>query len=172
LPTGFPRSCSWTGWCSIPLRRSSTPLQALQAPDRWQQTRDQLFALWLTGAPARVEDQIRREMGGYGFEMWARAGREIAAAYSRHGSLLHMLSSLPPSDESTGCGVAFELALSGRIRLSRQQSRSRIEGRHVRPRRHALGGEQGVKLGGTPAEAPREPAPRRVGDECGAAIRR
>ncbi len=72
-------------------------LQALQDPDRWQQTRDQLFALWLTGAPARVGDQIRREMGGYGFEMWAHAGREIAAAYSRHGSPLHMLSSLPPT---------------------------------------------------------------------------
>jgi len=48
-------------------------VQALQDPDRWQQTRDQLFALWLTGAPARVGDQIRREMGAYGFDMWCRA---------------------------------------------------------------------------------------------------
>jgi pimeloyl-ACP methyl ester carboxylesterase len=72
-------------------------LQALQDPNRWQQTRDQLFALWLAGAPAHVEDQIRREMGAYGFEMWSRAGREIAAAYARHGSPLRSLVSLPPT---------------------------------------------------------------------------
>jgi pimeloyl-ACP methyl ester carboxylesterase len=44
-----------------------------------------------------VEDQIRREMGAYGFDMWSRAGREIAAAYSRHGSPLRLLGSLPPT---------------------------------------------------------------------------
>jgi pimeloyl-ACP methyl ester carboxylesterase len=72
-------------------------LQSLQELDRWQQTRDRLFALWLAGAPVHVEAQIRREMGAYGFEMWSRAGREIAAAYSRHGSPLRVLSAMPPT---------------------------------------------------------------------------
>ncbi len=71
-------------------------LQGLQHPDRWRQTRDQLFALWLAGAPDEVADQIRREMGAYGFEMWSRAGREIAAAYRRHGHPLAALASLAP----------------------------------------------------------------------------
>ena len=179
--TVVPVAVSHAGWVAIELRRRlahripalvlmdwlvldpSPPfldaLQALQDPDRWQQTRDQLFGLWLTGAPAPGRRSDPARDGWVRIRDVARAGREIAAACSRHGSLLHMLSSLPPSDESTACGVAFELALSGRVRFTRQQLRSRIEGRHVRPRRDAVGGEQSVKLGGTPADARRESPP-------------
>jgi len=35
-------------------------------------------------------------MGSYGFDMWARAGREIAAAYAREGNPLQALAALNP----------------------------------------------------------------------------
>ncbi len=71
-------------------------LEALQDRDRWGETREQLFTLWLTGAPPHVSEQIRREMGSYGFAMWARAGRVIADAYARHGAPLAALAALAP----------------------------------------------------------------------------
>lgn len=114
-----PLAVSHAGWVAIELRRRmadrvpavvfldwlvldppppfTDALGALQDPARWRHTRDQLFAMWLAGAPAPVAEQIRREMGAYGFEMWSRAGREIAAAYSRHGSPLRLLSAMPPA---------------------------------------------------------------------------
>jgi hypothetical protein len=49
-------------------------------------------------------------------------------------------------DESASSNDTFELALSGRVCLSRQQLRRWIEGRHVRPRRDTVVGEQIVKL--------------------------
>src|SRR5438067_13606462 len=39
---------------------------------------------------------VRQEMGTYGFAMWARAGREILAAYTRAGSPLKALAELSP----------------------------------------------------------------------------
>lgn len=35
-------------------------------------------------------------MGAHDFDMWARAGQEIAAAYARHGSPLRALAALTP----------------------------------------------------------------------------
>ncbi len=118
-PTIVPVAVSHAGWVAIEMRRRLgdripalvladwlvldppppflDALQALRDQDRWQPTRDHLFALWLTGAPTSVKDQIRREMGAYGFDMWARAAREIAAAYARHGSPLRTLGSMPPT---------------------------------------------------------------------------
>jgi pimeloyl-ACP methyl ester carboxylesterase len=72
-------------------------LQGLQDPRRWEQTREQLFAMWLHGLdiPALTR-YVREDMGSYDFDMWARAGREIRAAYIQAGSPLRALSTLVP----------------------------------------------------------------------------
>ncbi|UFP93954.1 alpha/beta fold hydrolase [Gloeobacter morelensis] len=115
----IPLSLSHAGWVAIELRRAlgtrvpgivlldwivleAPPpfldaLQGLQDPGRWQQTRDQLFALWSKGvADPAVRGFIHRDMGHYGFEMWARAGREIDAAYCEAHSPLMALAALTP----------------------------------------------------------------------------
>jgi pimeloyl-ACP methyl ester carboxylesterase len=71
-------------------------LEALQDRAHWQKARDQLFSLWTTGAPAEVAERVRHEMGAYDFEMWARAGRSIAAEYARHGNPLRAMATLTP----------------------------------------------------------------------------
>lgn len=70
-------------------------LAAIQSPEHWSTARDLLFSIWLRG----VDDDelkcfIASDMGAYGFEMWARAGREIEAAYRRWGSPLAALAGL------------------------------------------------------------------------------
>ncbi len=73
-------------------------LAGLQSPERWRQTVEQLFAAWLQNVDDhRVTRFVRDEMGAFGFEMWARAGREIAAAYAREGSPLRALAQLRPA---------------------------------------------------------------------------
>ena len=69
-------------------------LRALQDPQRWAKAREQLFAMWLTGVDNPEVIRLVREMGTQGFEMWARAGREISAAYARQGAPLRALSAL------------------------------------------------------------------------------
>lgn len=70
-------------------------LEALQSPETWPTARDLLLSIWLRGVKhAELRSFIPSDMGAYGFEMWARAGREIAAAYRRWGSPLAALSSL------------------------------------------------------------------------------
>ena len=114
-----PVALSHAGWIAIELRRrlgSRIPklvlldwivldapppflgaLQSLQDPAQWRQTREQLFSMWLHGPdlPA-LTDYVRDDMGSYPFEMWARAGREIGAAYAKAGNPLHALASLNP----------------------------------------------------------------------------
>lgn len=72
-------------------------LQSLQDPVEWERTREGLFSLWLRGSenPELVQ-YVREDMGSYRFGMWARAGREIAAAYAKAGSPLRALASLDP----------------------------------------------------------------------------
>jgi pimeloyl-ACP methyl ester carboxylesterase len=71
-------------------------LKALQDRRRWQQTRDQLFAMWLEGpAPAEVVRHVREDMGACKAEMWARAGREILRAYRLRGNPLEELAAFP-----------------------------------------------------------------------------
>lgn len=72
-------------------------LRSLQDPAQWQQTREQLFSMWLHGLdiPA-LTHHVRDDMGSYPFEMWARAAREIGAAYAKAGSPLRALASLDP----------------------------------------------------------------------------
>jgi pimeloyl-ACP methyl ester carboxylesterase len=69
-------------------------LRALQDQQHWKQAREQLFAMWLTGADNPDVIRLVREMGAQDFEMWARAGREISAAYARYGAPLRALSEL------------------------------------------------------------------------------
>lgn len=72
-------------------------LQALQDSMRWQQTREQLFAMWIGGlAIPELSYYVGEDMGSYGFDMWSRAGREISAAYAQAISPLHALATLKP----------------------------------------------------------------------------
>jgi pimeloyl-ACP methyl ester carboxylesterase len=54
-----------------------------------------LFSIWLRGVD---DDELKcfipSDMGAYGFDMWARAAREIEAAYRRWGSPLGALAGL------------------------------------------------------------------------------
>jgi pimeloyl-ACP methyl ester carboxylesterase len=82
-------------------RQFLSALSGLQDPHQWEATRDQLFALWLHGVEVPgLKDFICRDMGSYGFDMWARAGREITAAYAEQGSALDALSRLKPVVET------------------------------------------------------------------------
>jgi pimeloyl-ACP methyl ester carboxylesterase len=112
-----PVALSHAGWIAIELRRrlgdriaklvlidwlvQAPPppflhvLEASQAPDRWSIARDLLFSIWLRGVDDdALKSFIPSDMGAYGFEMWARAGREIEAAYRRWGSPLAALAGL------------------------------------------------------------------------------
>lgn len=40
---------------------------------------------------------VRQDMGSYGFDIWARAGREIGAAYAESRSPLQALAALDPA---------------------------------------------------------------------------
>ncbi len=115
-----PVAMSHAGWVAIELRRRLGPripklvlldwivleapppflgaLQSLQDPAQWQRTREQLFSMWLQGLdiPA-LSHYVLEDMGSYPFEMWARAGREISAAYERAGSPLEALDRLEPA---------------------------------------------------------------------------
>ena len=71
-------------------------MQAWQDNSRWREAREQALTMWLSGAPASVETQMRNEMGSHGFEMWSRAGREISAKYAREGEPLQALSTFSP----------------------------------------------------------------------------
>jgi pimeloyl-ACP methyl ester carboxylesterase len=72
-------------------------LGGLQAPDHSQEVWDALRGMWVEGID---QPDLRRyvveDMGSYGFDMRARAGREIAAAYSQAGNPLRALAALEP----------------------------------------------------------------------------
>lgn len=116
-----PVALSHAGWIAIELRRrlgdriaklvlidwlveEAPPpflhiLEAAQSPDRWSIARDLLFSIWLRGVDAdELKCFIPSDMGAYGFEMWARAGRAIEAACRRWGSPMAALAGLeaPP----------------------------------------------------------------------------
>ena len=72
-------------------------MEAAQDPARWQEARENVFATWLEGVThPEVIRFVREVMGSYGFEMWARAGREITAAYAQYGTPLKALATLDP----------------------------------------------------------------------------
>ena len=54
--------------------------------------------MWLHGLDIPgLTHYVREDMGSYGFEMWARAGREIGTADAKAGSPLQSLAALRPS---------------------------------------------------------------------------
>ena len=56
-----------------------------------------MLASWLPGVTNRDEIRFVREtMGAVPFAMWARAGREISAAYAAAGNPLKALAALTP----------------------------------------------------------------------------
>jgi pimeloyl-ACP methyl ester carboxylesterase len=71
-------------------------MEGWQDEARWREASEQALTMWLGGAPAPVETQMREQMSSYGFEMWSRAGREISAKYEREGEPLQALSRLSP----------------------------------------------------------------------------
>lgn len=72
-------------------------LSGMQSPERWRQTVEAIFGLWLHGVDnPRLTRFVREGMGAYGFEMWSRAAREISAAHAAAGSPLRALASLRP----------------------------------------------------------------------------
>lgn len=80
-----------------PPREFFAALEGLQSPDRWHETVERLFSLWL----GDVEEEslihfVRLEMGAYGFAMWSRAAREISAAYADLGTPLQTLAAMIP----------------------------------------------------------------------------
>ena len=111
------------GWVGIALRRRLGPegvptlvfldwllfepppaflqaLDALQDPERWRSSRAQLFTIWLAAAAPNLRDTVVRTMSDYAYGMWARAGREIAAAYARERSPSAALAALDPPTRS------------------------------------------------------------------------
>jgi len=113
----LPVASSDAGWVAIELRRrlgervrglvlldwmlfEPTPafravLDGLQDRERWIETRNELFKRWSPGLEeTHITRHVREEMGSYGFEMWSRAAREMAAAQARHGSPLRALAAL------------------------------------------------------------------------------
>jgi pimeloyl-ACP methyl ester carboxylesterase len=72
-------------------------LKGMQSAQSWRQTVDQIFSQWLHGVNIPpLEKFLHEEMGAYPAEMWARAAREIAAAYAKFGSPLNALAQLSP----------------------------------------------------------------------------
>lgn len=66
--------------------------------ERWGRTRDELLQEWTRGVENEaVLRAIHEDMLEFSEEMWARAAREIAAAYSREGSPLRALAGLSPA---------------------------------------------------------------------------
>ena len=65
--------------------------------ERWSEVRDGLLQTWLEGLDdAAIRRFVRDDMGAFGEAMWARAGREIEAAYAREGSPLRALAAFDP----------------------------------------------------------------------------
>jgi pimeloyl-ACP methyl ester carboxylesterase len=71
-------------------------IRALQYYERWREGVEQLLTMWLSGAPASVETQIRNQMLLQGYATWSRAGREILAMYALEGEPLRVLSRFDP----------------------------------------------------------------------------
>ena len=72
-------------------------MEAVQDEAHWRETAEQVVTMFVGGAPASVQTQIRNQMLlSHGYEMWSRAGREISAIFAREGDPLTALSKLSP----------------------------------------------------------------------------
>ena len=81
-----------------PPREFFEGLEGMQSRERWRETVERIFAVWLGGVdnPALIRF-VREEMGSYGFDMWSRAAREISSAYADLGIPIQILSTMEPS---------------------------------------------------------------------------
>ena len=71
-------------------------LGALQCARTWEQTRDTLLDMWITGVQDAEVVTFVQSMADYGFDMWSRAGREIAAQFARFSTPVAALETLDP----------------------------------------------------------------------------
>jgi pimeloyl-ACP methyl ester carboxylesterase len=80
-----------------PPREFFEALEGMQSPERWRETVERIFSVWLGNVDdAALLRFVREEMGSYGFDMWVRAAREISAAYADMGTPLQTLAALDP----------------------------------------------------------------------------
>lgn len=86
------------GWAMVvpPPQEYMNLLEGLAEPEKWQQSLEQLFKIWLDGESNPNLVRFFDEMGAYGTQRWMRTGREIASSYAQWGSPLQALSSLNP----------------------------------------------------------------------------
>jgi pimeloyl-ACP methyl ester carboxylesterase len=80
-----------------PPREFFEGLEGMQSRERWRETVERIFAVWLSDVnqPALIRF-VREEMGSYGFDMWSRAAREISSAYADLGVPIQILSRMNP----------------------------------------------------------------------------
>jgi pimeloyl-ACP methyl ester carboxylesterase len=72
-------------------------LGGLQDANAWLGTRELLYSMWLHNVDNRkVVHLVRETMSAYGFDMWSRGAREVAAAYHRDGSPHGAFAALDP----------------------------------------------------------------------------
>jgi pimeloyl-ACP methyl ester carboxylesterase len=72
-------------------------MEALQDETRWREAAENVVTMFVSGAPAPVQERIRNQMlESHGYEMWSRAGREIYAMFAQEGDPLTALSKLSP----------------------------------------------------------------------------
>ena len=104
LEVFVPVALSHAGWVALELRRRlgaervpavvlldwmplgppppfAGALAGLQDRDAWTGVRAALFGMWSDGVDDPAVHAYLASMGEYGFEMWSRAGREIAQAF-------------------------------------------------------------------------------------------
>ena len=80
-----------------PPREFFEALDGMQSPLRWREAVERIFAVWLGDVDnTALILFVLPEMGSYGPEMWARAAREISAAYADMGTPLQTLAALDP----------------------------------------------------------------------------
>jgi pimeloyl-ACP methyl ester carboxylesterase len=115
-----PVATAHAGWVAIELRKRLGPtmvpaivlvdwmvlgappgfldgVRALENEASWSTVRASLFERWTTGVSEPAVHAFVKEMGKHGFEMWSRAGREIAAAFEEHVSPVAVLERMTPA---------------------------------------------------------------------------
>jgi hypothetical protein len=71
-------------------------LDGLQDERTWADVRAGLFAMWTDGIAIPALTDYVASMGRYPYDMWARAGREIAASIAAEGAPVTALERLDP----------------------------------------------------------------------------
>jgi pimeloyl-ACP methyl ester carboxylesterase len=69
-------------------------LAALQNEQSWEAVRVQLFDMWRSGVTNTAVQDYIASMGEYGYDMWSRAGREIARSFVEQGSPVAAIAKL------------------------------------------------------------------------------